>query len=329
MQGGSADVLPYRLSVLHIERWSRERVPHARRTHWGSRMPEKVAFLGLGVMGGNMAAHLVRAGHDVTVYNRTRERAEQFVSMYGGRLQPSAAEAARDARMVFVCVGNDDHVRQVTLGPDGALGHMQPGTLLVDHTTTSADLARELAREAAKYGVGALDAPVSGGQQGAAAGTLTIMAGGQLEHFERARPLFATYARHCQLLGPAGSGQLAKMVNQICIAGILQGLAEALHFAELAGLDAASVVDVIKHGAAGSWQLEHRHATMLAREFDFGFAVDWMRKDLGFALAEARRNGAALPVTALVDQFYAEVQTLGGGRWDTSSLIARLRSAIE
>ena len=301
------------------------RVGRAAARQTGGSMTEKVAFLGLGVMGGNMAARLVKAGHDVTVFNRTAARAQEFVAMYGGREQPSAAEAARDAQLVLLCVGNDDHVRAVVLGPEGALAAMQPGALLVDHSTTSAELARELAREAAKRQVGMLDAPVSGGQHGAEQGTLTIMAGGQLEHFERAKPVFAAYAKHAQLLGPAGSGQLAKMVNQICIAGVLQGLAEGLHFAELAGLDAAAVVDVISKGAAQSWQMEHRHQAMLADHFDFGFAVDWMRKDLGFALAEARRNGARLPLTALVDQFYAEVQALGGGRWDTSSLIARLR----
>jgi 2-hydroxy-3-oxopropionate reductase len=295
----------------------------------GVAMPEKLAFLGLGVMGGNMAARLVRAGHEVTVFNRTQARAEQFVAQYGGRAKPSAAEAARDASVVFLCVGHDDHVRQLTLGPEGALSAMTPGTMLVDHSTTSADLARELAREAQKHQVGALDAPVSGGQIGAEQGTLTVMVGGQLEHFERAQPLFAAYAKHAQLLGPAGSGQLAKMVNQICIAGLLQGLAEGLHFAELAGLDAAAVVAVITQGAAQSWQMEHRHKAMLEGQFDFGFAVDWMRKDLGFALTEARRNGARLPLTALVDQFYADVQALGGSRWDTCSLIARLNTALK
>jgi 3-hydroxyisobutyrate dehydrogenase-like beta-hydroxyacid dehydrogenase len=298
--------------------------PEAQKT--GGAMGEKLAFIGLGVMGGNIAARLVRAGHDVTVFNRTQARAEQFVEMYGGRTQPSAAAAARDARVVLLCVGNDDHVRQVTQGPDGAFASMQPGALLIDHSTTSADLARELGREATKRRLGALDAPVSGGQQGAEQGTLTVMVGGHADHFAQAQPLFAAYARHAQLLGPSGSGQLAKMVNQICIAGVLQGLAEGLHFAELAGLDAAAVIDVIAQGAAQSWQMVNRHQAMIDDSFDFGFAVDWMRKDLGFALTEARRNGARLPLTALVDQFYADVQALGGSRWDTSSLITRLRS---
>jgi 3-hydroxyisobutyrate dehydrogenase-like beta-hydroxyacid dehydrogenase len=288
-------------------------------------MAEKVAFIGLGVMGRNMAARLVQAGHDVTVFNRTQARASEFVAAVGGRAQPTAASAAAEARFVLLCVGNDDHVRAVTQGPDGVFAAMQPGALLIDHSTTSADLARELAREAIKRRLGALDAPVSGGQQGAEQGTLTVMAGGQLDHFEQAQPVFAAYARHARLLGPAGSGQLAKMVNQICIAGVLEGLAEGLHFAELAGLDAAAVVEVIAQGAAQSWQMVHRHQSMIEGRFDFGFAVDWMRKDLGFALAEARRNGARLPVTALVDQFYADVQAMGGSRWDTSSLISRLR----
>jgi 3-hydroxyisobutyrate dehydrogenase-like beta-hydroxyacid dehydrogenase len=292
-------------------------------------MPEKVAFIGLGVMGRNMAARLVRAGHDVTVFNRTAARAEEFVAAVGGRAQPTAAAAAEGARFVLLCVGNDDHVRQVTQAPDGVFAGMQPGTLLIDHSTTSAELARELAREAGRRRLGALDAPVSGGQQGAEQGTLTVMAGGQLDQFEQAQPIFTAYAKHAKLLGPAGSGQLAKMVNQICIAGVLQGLAEGLHFAELAGLDAAAVVDVIAQGAAQSWQMVHRHQSMIEDRFDFGFAVDWMRKDLGFALAEARRNGARLPVTALVDQFYADVQALGGSRWDTSSLITRLRASAK
>jgi 3-hydroxyisobutyrate dehydrogenase-like beta-hydroxyacid dehydrogenase len=287
---------------------------------------EKVAFIGLGVMGRNMAARLVKAGHDVRVFNRTQARAEQFVKEHGGELPPTAAAAASGASFVLVCVGNDDDVRSVTFGPDGALQTMAPGSLLIDHTTTSAECARELSREAAKRRVAMLDAPVSGGESGAEQGTLTIMVGGRLEHFERARPLFDAYAKHASLLGPSGSGQLAKMVNQICIAGVLQGLAEALNFAEIAGLDASEVVAVISQGAAQSWQMVNRHETMIDGRFDFGFAVDWMRKDLGFALNEARRNGASLPLTALVDQFYADVQALGGARWDTSSLIARLRA---
>jgi 3-hydroxyisobutyrate dehydrogenase-like beta-hydroxyacid dehydrogenase len=286
---------------------------------------QHLAFIGLGVMGRNIAAHLVRAGHDVQVYNRTQERAEQFVREHGGRVQPTAAAAASGAHAVLLCVGNDEHVRQVTEGPDGVFQTLREGALLIDHSTTSAELARALSSEAATRGIGALDAPVSGGQQGAEQGTLTIMAGGRADHFEQASPLFEAYAKHARLLGPSGSGQLAKMVNQICIAGVLQGLAEGLHFAELAGLDPAEVVEVISQGAAQSWQMVNRHATMIEDKFEFGFAVDWMRKDLGFALSEARRNGASLPLTALVDQFYADVQVLGGARWDTSSLIARLR----
>jgi 3-hydroxyisobutyrate dehydrogenase-like beta-hydroxyacid dehydrogenase len=286
---------------------------------------EQLAFIGLGVMGRNMAARLVRAGHDVCVYNRTHARAEEFMREHGGRMQRTAAAAASGARFVLLCVGNDEHVREVTQGPEGVFQTMQPGALLIDHSTTSAELARGLAREAALRGLGALDAPVSGGQQGAEQGSLTIMVGGRADHFEQAHPLFGAYAKRVRLLGPSGSGQLAKMVNQICIAGVLQGLAEGLHFAELAGLDPAEVVDVISQGAAQSWQMVNRHRAMIEDQFEFGFAVDWMRKDLGFALSEARRNGASLPVTALVDQFYADVQGLGGARWDTSSLITRLR----
>jgi 3-hydroxyisobutyrate dehydrogenase len=246
------------------------------------------------------------------------------VAAHGGRLAESPAEAARHATFVFICVGNDEHVRAVTMGAEGALEGLGQGGLLIDHSTVSAELARELAQAALAQGCGALDAPVSGGQAGAEAGTLTIMAGGRDEDFQRALPVLGAYARHARLLGPSGSGQLAKMVNQICIAGLLQGLSEGLAFAERAGLDAAAVVEVISKGAAQSWQMEHRHATMIEGMFDFGFAVDWMRKDLGLALAEARRNGASLPVTSLVDQFYADVQAQGGSRWDTSSLIARL-----
>ncbi|HEY8514629.1 MAG TPA: NAD(P)-dependent oxidoreductase [Candidatus Binatia bacterium] len=284
----------------------------------------KLAFLGLGVMGYPMARHLAAAGHELAVFNRTRAKAERWVAEHGGRVATSAADAARDAEVVFACVGNDDDVRAVTLGDDGALATMARGTVFVDHTTTSARLAREVAAAAAERGVAFLDAPVSGGQVGAESGALTIMVGGDADALERVRPLLDCYARRVARLGPSGSGQLAKMVNQICLAGLIQGLAEGLHFARAVGLDPQAVVDVISHGAAQSWQMDHRHKTMLAGEYEHGFAVDWMRKDLGFALDEARRHGAHLPVTALVDQLYGEVQAMGGGRWDTSSLLARL-----
>jgi 3-hydroxyisobutyrate dehydrogenase len=289
-------------------------------------MGEAVAFLGLGVMGFPMAGHLARAGHDVSVYNRTVSKAERWVALHGGQAAPTPAQAARDARFVLACVGNDSDVRAVTLGEGGAFSTMARGSIFVDHTTTSAGLARELAAAARARGIGFVDAPVSGGQTGAQNGTLTVMAGGDLEAFESVRTLLSAYARFTRRLGPAGCGQLAKMVNQICIGGLVQALAEGLAFAKAVGLDAAAVVEVISKGAAGSWQMENRAATMLEGRFDFGFAVDWMRKDLGFALEEARRVGAILPVTALVDQFYAEVQAMGGGRWDTSSLVARLVS---
>ena len=292
-------------------------------------MAEKVAFLGLGVMGGNMAARLVRAGHDVTVWNRTLEKAEALVAAHGAKLAATPHAAVSGADFVCVCVGNDEHVREVLSGPNGALRGMAPGTILIDHSTVSAELAREHARDGLRLGLGVLDAPVSGGQSGAEQGTLTVMVGGQLEHFERAQPVMEAYAKRIRLIGPAGSGQLAKMVNQICIAGVLQGLAEGLHFAESAGLDPLEVVGAIAHGAAQSWQMDNRHQTMVERRFEFGFAVDWMRKDLGLALDEARRNGARLPVAALIDQFYSDIQALGGGRWDTSSLIARLGTAVE
>jgi len=292
-------------------------------------MGEKVAFLGLGVMGRNMAARLLAAGHEVTVWNRTRERADELVAAHGGQAAATPAAAVSGARFVCVCVGNDEHVRAVVRGPQGAFQGMAPGSILIDHSTVSAELARELSREALRLGFGSLDAPVSGGQSGAEQGTLTIMAGGQLEHFERAQPVLEAYAKRIRLLGPAGSGQLAKMVNQICIAGVLQGLAEGLHFAESAGLDPLEVVDAIAHGAAQSWQMDNRHRTMVERKFEFGFAVDWMRKDLGLALDEARRNGARLPLAALLDQFYSDVQALGGGRWDTSSLITRFGTATD
>jgi 3-hydroxyisobutyrate dehydrogenase-like beta-hydroxyacid dehydrogenase len=285
----------------------------------------RVAFIGLGVMGAPMAGHWAAAGLEVRVYNRTAERAEAWVATHGGAVASTPAAAAEGADLVAVCVGDDDDVRAVVLGEDGALAGLGEGAILVDHTTASADLARELHAAAAERGVGFLDAPVSGGQAGAENGALTVMVGGDEPVFERARPVIDHYARSVRLLGPAGSGQLTKMVNQICIAGLLEGLSEGLAFAERAGLDAAAVVDVIGKGAAQSWQMDNRSATMIDDAFDFGFAVDWMRKDLAIALAEARRNGARLPVTAVVDQFYADVQARGGGRWDTSSLIRRLR----
>ena len=286
----------------------------------------EVAFLGLGVMGYPMAGHLKgRGGHEIAVYNRTAARAQKWVAQHGGAAAPSPREAARGRAIVFACVGNDDDLRAVTLGPDGAFAGMAKGAIFVDHTTASANVARELAREAEKRGLGFVDAPVSGGQAGAENGALTVMCGGDEATFAKVEPAIAAYARACKLMGPVGSGQLAKMVNQICIAGLVQGLAEGLHFAQRAGLDAELVVDVIAKGAAQSWQMDNRHKTMIAGKFDFGFAVDWMRKDLAICLDEARRNGAHLPVAALVDQFYSDVQAMGGRRWDTSSLIARLQ----
>lgn len=285
----------------------------------------KVAFLGLGVMGYPMAAHLKnRGGHDVTVYNRTTAKAEQWVSEHGGNFATTPAEAARGMDFVFACVGNDDDLRSVTLGPDGAFQSMSRNAVFIDNTTASADVARELDAEARKLGFGFIDAPVSGGQAGAENGVLTVMCGGDEENFAKARPVIEAYARMIGLMGPAGSGQLTKMVNQICIAGLVQGLAEGIHFGKKAGLDIEKVIEVISKGAAGSWQMENRHKTMNAGQYDFGFAVDWMRKDLGICLAEADRNGASLPTTALIDQFYKDVQALGGARWDTSSLLARL-----
>ena len=283
-----------------------------------------VAFLGLGVMGYPMARHLTAKGHEVTVYNRTTAKAEQWVSENGGRLGKTPAEAAREQEIVFACVGNDDDLRQVATGPDGAFAGMARGAIFVDHTTASAEVARELNEIGTAKGVGFIDAPVSGGQAGAENGVLTVMCGGEPETYGKVEPVVASYARACRLLGPAGSGQLTKMINQICIAGLVQGLAEGIHFGKKAGLDIEAVLDVISKGAAGSWQMENRGKTMNQGKFDFGFAVDWMRKDLGICLAEARRNGAQLPVSALVDQFYADVQRMGGQRWDTSSLIARL-----
>ncbi|TGD99365.1 NAD(P)-dependent oxidoreductase [Methylobacterium nonmethylotrophicum] len=284
----------------------------------------QVAFLGLGVMGGPMARHLAAKGHQVTVYNRTKAKADAWVSAHGGKAAATPREAAEGQEIVFACVGNDDDLRQVTTGPDGAFSAMSRGTVFVDHTTASAEVARELAVAAEKGGFGFIDAPVSGGQAGAENGVLTVMCGGDADTFARVEPVIAAYARACRLLGPVGAGQLAKMMNQICIAGLVQGLSEAVHFGKQAGLDIEAVLDVISKGAAGSWQMENRGKTMNEGKFDFGFAVDWMRKDLSIVLSEARRNKAKLPVTALVDQFYAEVQSLGGGRWDTSSLIARL-----
>ncbi len=283
-----------------------------------------VAFLGLGVMGNPMAGHLSAAGHAVTVYNRTSAKARAWVEQHGGTAASAPREAAAGASIVLMCVGNDDDVRSVAYGDDGALAGMESGAVLVDHTTASADLARELDATAKERGLGFLDAPVSGGQAGAENGALTVMVGGDRPAFDTARPIIDAYARSCVLLGPAGSGQLTKMVNQLCIAGLVQGLAEGLNFGARAGLDMASVVDVISKGAAQSWQMDNRAPTMLESKFDSGFAVDWMRKDLGICLAEARHNGARLPVAALVDQFYAQVQARGGKRWDTSSLIQLL-----
>ncbi|HET9045501.1 MAG TPA: NAD(P)-dependent oxidoreductase [Casimicrobiaceae bacterium] len=288
-------------------------------------MPHRVAFLGLGVMGYPMAGHLAKAGHRVTVYNRNAAKAARWVADFGGAAAPTPADAARDAEFVMMCVGNDSDVRAVATGPAGALAAMRDGSVLVDHTTASAELARELHAAAAATGVGFLDAPVSGGQAGAENGKLTIMVGGDAAIYARAESVLATYARAVTLLGGPGAGQLTKMVNQICVACVVQGLAEGLDFALRAGLDAERVLDVISKGAAQSWQMENRGKTMVADKFDFGFAVDWMRKDLAICLAEARNNGAALPVTALLDQFYARIQARGGGRWDTSSLIRLLR----
>jgi 3-hydroxyisobutyrate dehydrogenase-like beta-hydroxyacid dehydrogenase len=284
----------------------------------------RVAFIGLGVMGYPMAGHLAAKGHEVTVYNRTASRAEAWVAQHGQKSAPTPAAAAEGAEIVLACVGNDADLRAVTTGPDGAFAALGEGSVFVDHTTASASVARELAEAAAGRGAGFVDAPVSGGQAGAENGVLTVMCGGEREPYARAEPVIAAYARACRLMGPAGAGQLTKMVNQICIAGLVQGLSEGLAFAQKAGLDGEAVLDVIGKGAAGSWQMENRGKTMLKGKFDFGFAVDWMRKDLGICLAEANSNGAALPVTALVDQFYKDVQRLGGSRWDTSSLIRRL-----
>ncbi|MFM8350065.1 MAG: NAD(P)-dependent oxidoreductase [Actinomycetales bacterium] len=286
----------------------------------------RVAFIGLGTMGGPMARHLAGAGHQVTVFNRTSSRAQTWVAAHGHASEATPALAAASADFVFVCVGNDDDVRAVTLGTDGALMGMRPASVLVDHTTDSADLARELGNACTSRGLGFVDAPVSGGQSGAENGTLTVMCGSDdVGVYEQAREVIAAYARACERLGPTGAGQLAKMANQICIAGVVQGLAEALNFAERAGLDVEKLVSVISKGAAQSWQMENRSSSMVRREFEFGFAVEWMRKDLGLALAESTRNGARLPLTALVDQFYAQLAERGGRRWDTSSLINLLQ----
>ncbi|WP_112606265.1 NAD(P)-dependent oxidoreductase [Rhizobium sp. WW22] len=285
----------------------------------------KVSFIGMGVMGYPMAGHLkVKGGHDVTVYNRTVTKAEAWAKQYDGKFAPTPAEAAAGADFVFTCVGNDDDLRSVTTGENGVLSSMKAGSILIDNTTASAEVARELYAAAKKKGVDFIDAPVSGGQAGAENGVLTVMCGGDEAAFEKARPVIDAYARMVGLMGSVGAGQLTKMINQICIAGIVQGLAEGIHFGKQAGLDIEKVVEVISKGAAGSWQMENRHKTMNSGKYDFGFAVDWMRKDLGIVLEEARRNQAKLPLTALVDQFYGDVQAMGGNRWDTSSLLARL-----
>ena len=286
---------------------------------------KKLAFVGLGVMGYPMAGHLAAAGHDVRVYNRTTARADAWVAEHGGDAAPTPGEAARDADIVFMCVGNDDDVRSVTLGEGGVLSGVRSGAIVVDHTTASAELAGHLASAAAERGAGFLDAPVSGGQAGAENGQLTIMVGGDPDTFAIAEPVMGHYGRAVRLMGDVGSGQLTKMVNQLCLAGIIEGLSEGMHFAEKAGLDVGLVIDVISQGAAQCWQMDNRAETMAKREFDFGFAVKWMRKDLDMTLAAARKFGARLPVAALVDQFYAEVEALGGERWDTSSLVERLR----
>jgi len=285
----------------------------------------KVAFIGLGVMGYPMAGHLrTKGGHELTVYNRTFEKAEAWVAKFGGKAVRTPREAADGADFVFCCVGNDDDLRAVTTGNDGAFEALKPDAIFIDNTTASAEVARELDAAAKERGAHFIDAPVSGGQAGAENGILTVMCGGSADAFERARPVISAYARMVGLMGPAGAGQLTKMVNQICIAGLVQGLAEAVHFGKRSGLDIENVIDVISKGAAGSWQMENRWKTMNEGRYDFGFAVDWMRKDLDIVLTEARRNGAKLPITALVDQFYGDVQDMGGKRWDTSSLLARL-----
>jgi len=283
-----------------------------------------VSFIGLGVMGYPMAGYLAKNGHEVRVYNRTQSKAAAWVKEYGGTAHETPATCAESAEVVFACVGNDDDLRSVTLGDAGAFSTMKKGAIFCDHTTASAKVARELYAIAAEQGIAFLDAPVSGGQAGAENGALTVMVGGDLPAFEKAEPLVEHFSKSVRLMGESGAGQLTKMVNQICIAGLVQGLAEGIHFAEAAGLDGREVIDVISKGAAQSWQMENRYETMLDRKFDHGFAVDWMRKDLGIVLDEAKRNKTSLPVTALVDQYYSDVQELGGERWDTSSLLARL-----
>ena len=287
----------------------------------------KAAFIGLGVMGYPMAGYLkTKGGHDVTVYNRTTAKAEKWAKEYDGAFAETPAEAAKDADYIFCCVGNDDDLRSVTTGENGAFHTIKPGAIFIDNTTASANVARELAEVAAEKGFGFLDAPVSGGQAGAENGVLTVMVGGNEDTFNTAKPIIECYARMVGLMGDVGAGQLTKMMNQICIAGLVQGLSEAIHLGKAAGLDIAKVVDVISKGAAGSWQMENRHATMDAGEYEHGFAIDWMRKDLAICLEEANAQGVSLPVTALVDQFYAELQRMGGNRWDTSALLARLEA---
>ena len=286
----------------------------------------KVAFIGLGVMGFPMAGHLVKAGHSVTVWNRSAEKADRWVAQHKGQKAASPKDAATGAEFVMACVGNDDDLRSVVYGDTGILAGLARGAIFVDHTTASADVAREIGEKAKAGGQGFIDAPVSGGQAGAENGQLTIMCGGDATAYDRVKPVIQAYAKMQNLMGPTGSGQLTKMMNQICIAGLVQGLSEALAFGRASGLDLMKAIEVISKGAAQSWQMENRHKTMIEGKFDYGFAVDWMRKDLGICLAEARRNGASLPVTTLVDQFYAEVQQMGGKRWDTSSLIARLEA---
>ncbi|MCQ8885965.1 NAD(P)-dependent oxidoreductase [Pseudoalteromonas agarivorans] len=289
-------------------------------------MSINVAFIGLGVMGYPMAGHLAKAGFNVCVYNRTQAKAQSWVDEYAGSFATTPREAANNADIVFMCVGNDDDLRAVVYGENGVLAGMAVNSILVDHTTTSAEVAREVGEKAALQNIDFIDAPVSGGQAGAENGVLTVMAGGNEAVFTKVQPVMAAYSRFSQLLGDVGAGQLCKMVNQICIAGIVQGLAEGLHFAKQAGLDGEKVIETISKGAAGSWQMENRYKTMWAGEYEFGFAVDWMRKDLGIALDEAKNNGATLPMTATVDQYYADVQALGGGRYDTSSLLARIEA---
>lgn len=287
-------------------------------------MIKKVSFIGLGVMGFPMAGHLNNSGYEVTVFNRNQDKAKKWVNEFGGKMATTPALAAKNSDIVFVCVGNDDDLRAVTLGDNGAFAGMKKNAILVDHTTASASVARELAEVASANNVGFLDAPVSGGEAGAVNGQLTIMVGGSKATYQDVEHVLKAYAKFSKRLGEVGSGQLAKMMNQICIAGIIQGLAEALHFGKNAGLDCEQVIEVISQGAAGSWQMNNRHKTMIEGEYDFGFAVDWMRKDLDIALSEAKQNGSTLPLTALVDQFYADVQKSGGSRWDTSSLLTRL-----